>query len=132
MRWTVAGLTPCALAIDRQLQCVAASGLVWSVASTIVAIVSGGIEGLRPRPGRTEANWASPSALCRARHVRTVSGVTPAFSAMRAFAIPSLAKSNTRARCTIRAGAVRDFASRLSVSRCPFDSSSAAAARGMP
>jgi hypothetical protein len=86
------------------------------------------IEGLRPRPGRTAANWASPSKAKRPRQIRTVSGMTPTFAAMRAFAIPSPAQSSTCARCTIRAGTVRDFASFFSVSRCPSDNSSATAA----
>src|SRR6185503_8123030 len=78
IRCTVAGLTPCALAIERQLQCVSPIGCSCSVAWTISAILSAGIDGLRPRPGRTPENAFRPSDANRLRHASTVAGETPA------------------------------------------------------
>src|SRR4051794_28292037 len=49
-RCTVAGLTPTRAAIVRTNQCVAPCGVVLVVSSTISAIVSSLIDGLRPRP----------------------------------------------------------------------------------
>jgi hypothetical protein len=51
IRCTVAGLTPWALAIDRQDQCVSAGGLSCSVARTISATFCWLIDGLRPPAG---------------------------------------------------------------------------------
>jgi len=53
IRCTVAGLTPCAFAIERQLQGVSPGGVACNVASIISATFSGTTCGLRPRPART-------------------------------------------------------------------------------
>src|SRR5688572_26711917 len=48
MRCTVAGLTPCALAIERQLQCVSPGRVSSRLARTISATFSTEIDALRP------------------------------------------------------------------------------------
>ena len=88
IRCTVAGLTPCAFAIDRQLQCVSPGGLSCSVAATIAPAFPAGIEGLRPRPSRTLPSFASPSSANRARHATTLDGDTPSRAAIAVFARP--------------------------------------------
>ena len=60
IRCTVAGLTPTRLAIVRHDQCVAPGGVVVVVNRTISAIVSSGIEGLRPRPSRILLHSGQP------------------------------------------------------------------------
>ncbi len=119
IRCTVAGLTPCDLAIDRQLQCVSPCGLSCSVACTIAATFSAPIEGLRPRPSRTRANFASPSAANRSRHAVTLAGDTPSPPAIAVVATPSAASSSAFARVTSRCGAVRDRARLSRTSRWP-------------
>ena len=98
IRCTVAGDTPCALAIDRQLQCVSPSGVSCSVARTISSTFSAAIDGLRPRPGRTTEDAFNPSAANRSRHAVTVAGDTPTSIAILVFAKPSAAINNARAR----------------------------------
>ena len=102
IRCTVAALTPWALAIERQLQCVSPAGFSCSVACTIAATFSGGIEGFRPLPGRTPENAFNPSCSNRSRHAATVVADRPATAAIRVLAIPRPAISNTLARCTSR------------------------------
>jgi len=77
IRCTVAGDTPCALAIVRQLQCVSPSGVWCNVACTIACTFSGVIDALRPRPGRTTPKPFRPSASNRSRQLLTVVGDTP-------------------------------------------------------
>src|SRR6476661_1156648 len=121
IRCTVAGLTPTCLAIVRHDQCVAPGGVVVVVNSTIRAIVSSGIEGLRPRPSRIFSSPANPSSTNRVRHARTVTGVTPTSSAITALATPSAASNNTLACTTCRCGADCARANLSNVSRSPSD-----------
>lgn len=108
-RCTVAALTPTALAMLRQLQCVSPGGFSSKVSRTISATFSAGIDAFRPRPSRTCANFARPSCSKRSRHARTVTADTPTSDAIRLFATPSAASSNARARPTSRCGEVVDF-----------------------
>src|SRR4030067_1082544 len=71
IRWTVAGETPAALAIVRQLQCVASSGVVFRVASTSRFTISAGKVGLRPRPASISVRTWRPPAAHRSRHTTT-------------------------------------------------------------
>ena len=73
-------LTPCDLAIDRQLQCVSPCGLSCSVACTIAATFSAPIESLRPRPSRTRRT--SPA------HRRRTARATPSRSPETPRALP--------------------------------------------
>src|SRR5450759_946622 len=98
IRGTVAGETPTALAIDRQLQCVAPEGFSCMVRRTISSTFSTEIPGLRPRPCRTWPNLANPSEANLSRQDRTVTGVTPTFAAIWELATPSAASNNTLAR----------------------------------
>jgi len=116
IRCTVAGLTPWARAIDRQLQCVSSAGLSCKVARTISATFSSLIDGLRPRPARTPPNPFSPSSPKRSRHALTVVGETLTCAAICVFATPSLASSNARARATSRCAATPDLVSARSTS----------------
>ena len=59
------------MAIDRQLQCVSPAGFSCSVACTISSTFSAGIDGFRPRPGRTPENAFRPSNANRHRHAST-------------------------------------------------------------
>ena len=77
MRWTVERLTPAAVAIDRQLQCVAPGGVWCSVACTMARTCSALISGLRPRPVRTTPTESNPSATNRSRHFKTVGRLMP-------------------------------------------------------
>src|SRR5664280_3779746 len=108
IRGTVAGETPTALAIDRQLQCVSPEGFSCCVRRTISSICAAVTPGLRPRPPRTWPNLASPSSANLVRHERTVTGVTPTVTAILELATPSAAINNTMARFTSRWGAVED------------------------
>ncbi len=72
IRWTVERLTPAALAIERQLQCVAPGGVSCSVECTMACTWCAVISGLRPRPVRTVPTEPSPSERNRARHFNTV------------------------------------------------------------
>jgi len=119
IRCTVAGLTPCALAIDRHDQCVSPAGFSCSVACTITATFSAPICGLRPRPSRTRANLASPSPANRSRQAVTLAGDTPSPAAIAVVATPSPASSSAFARVTSRCGAVRDLAMLSRISRWP-------------
>lgn len=85
IRCTVAELTPCALAIERHDQCVSPAGLSCSVACTIASTFSVGIDGLRPRPGRTVPNSFSPSWEKRSRHALTVLGESPSVAPISVF-----------------------------------------------
>jgi hypothetical protein len=87
------------------------------VSVTIFAIVSSGIEGLRPRPDATFPQFASPSASNDRRHDRTVTGVTPCIAAIALFATPSAAASSTLDLTTSRCAAVADRATFSSDSR---------------
>jgi hypothetical protein len=66
----LAGLTPCARAKVRQVQWVAAVGVVWVVAVTMRWTFAAVIVGRRPRPGATPA--FGPAAAKRARHNKAV------------------------------------------------------------
>ncbi len=77
IRCTVAGLTPCALAMVRHDQCVSPGGLSRRVACTIAATFSALIDGLRPRPALTLPKFASPSAANRSRQAVTLAGEAP-------------------------------------------------------
>jgi len=68
----VALLTPCALPMVLQLQCVAALGRVWSVASTIRLMSSEVKRALRPRPSATSQRQSGPCARKRFRHKAAV------------------------------------------------------------
>src|SRR6476619_4403754 len=127
IRCTVAGLTPTCLAIVRHDQCVAPGGVVVVVNSTIRAIGSPGIEGLRPRPSRIFSSPANPPSTNRVRHARTVTGVTPTSSAITALATPSAASNNTLACTTSRCGADCARANLSNVSRSPSDNGNGAA-----
>src|SRR5690242_9183904 len=63
IRCTVAELTPTFLVFVRHDEFVAPGGVVVVVNRTISAMVSSGIEGLRPRPARILSSPASPSSL---------------------------------------------------------------------
>ena len=118
IRCTVAADTPARAAIVRQLQCVSAGGVSCKVSRTISSTFAAGIEGLRPRPGRTAEKSLSPDSSNRSRHALTVIGATPTSLAIRVFANPSHAIKRTRARCTSRCGAVRERISFSSTDRC--------------
>ena len=88
IRCTVALLTPCAFAIDRQLQCVSPGGLSCKVACTIASTCSAEIDGLRPRPSRTRPNFANPSVPNRVRQLVTLAADTPSRDAIAVVATP--------------------------------------------
>lgn len=69
-RRTVSLGTPAFLAIDRQLRWVSSAGVKLRVRSTISSIFACGMDGFRPRPGRTLPSLATPSSTDRARHSR--------------------------------------------------------------
>src|SRR5664280_1073331 len=119
-RCTVAGLTPCALAIVRQLQCVSPGGFSCSVASTMAVTFSSGIAVLRPRPGFTFPNFFNPSSANRARQDVTLVGDTPSSHAIAVLASPRAASSSALARVTSRWAAVCDLASFSRISRWPL------------
>ena len=104
MRCTVAGLTPWAAAIVRQLQCVSCGGTVWVVAATIALTLAAEIVGLRPRPGFTSVRAAGPSAAKRARHMITVGRLTNSWRAISLLEPPSAASSTIRARSATLCG----------------------------
>ncbi len=101
--------TPCAVAIDRQLQCVPPAGVSSRVARTISATFSAEILDLRPRPGATCPNLVTPCAANRSRQAGTLPGETPNRAAIAVLATPSAANSNACARTTSRCGAVADL-----------------------
>src|SRR5664279_3707786 len=117
IRWTVAGLTPTALAIDRQLQYVSPEGFSCCVRRTISSRLAAEIPGLRPRPARTWPNLDSPSSANLPRHEPAVTGVTPTAAAILALATPSAAINNTLARFTSRCAAAKDRAGTVNASR---------------
>lgn len=97
IRCTVETETPAALDIDRVLQCVEAVGIVSRVAITTSATFSKPI--LRGAPGRGSSTRPSRRRPAnRLRHVDTVSRVTPTFSAIATFVIPSAAHRMISAR----------------------------------
>jgi len=100
------------LAIDRHDQCVASFGFECWVNSTISAIFSSLIDGLRPRPSATSPNPASPSSSNCARHASTVGRDTPATSLISEFDTPSAADNNTRARQLIEVAIGPGFSKR--------------------
>jgi len=104
MRCTVAGLTPWALAIVRQLQCVSPGGTVWVVAATIALTLAAEIVRLRPRPGRTSVRAAGPPAAKRARHMITVGRLTDSWRAIALLDSPAAAMSTMRARSATLCG----------------------------
>lgn len=108
-RCTVAGLTPTALAIDRQLRCVSPAGVVCWVSRTISSIFSTGMLVLRPRPERTLANLVNPSSSKRDRHAATLVGETPSSAPLAVLALPADAINSAFARVTSRRGDVRDL-----------------------
>jgi hypothetical protein len=108
IRCTVAALTPNPAAVVRQLQCVCPGGVVCSVAWTIASTISGGMDGLAPRPGRTRPNLFKPSSANRCRQDLTDVADTPNSAAIRSLATPSAASNNARARSTSRCGAEDD------------------------
>src|SRR5207342_1925883 len=100
------GLTPCALAIERQLQCVAPGGLVCVVACTIALIVAAEIAGLRPRPGLVSVRAGAPPSAKRLRQRITVGRLTASARAIRARkamlcgVFCALAQRSNSARCS--------------------------------
>src|ERR1700730_19464376 len=95
MRCTVALLTPCAAAIVRVLQWVAAFGVVWVVAVTTRLTFAAVIVRGRPRPGATATRACGPPTANRLRHNKTVGRLIPNSFAMALFATPSAAKRIT-------------------------------------
>src|SRR5271157_1682265 len=107
MRCTVALLTPTALAIDRVLQCVAASGFSWVVFRTIRVTVSAVMAGVRP--GR-DASFSIPAvrrAANRLRHRPTVGFEVWSSAAMVSLVLPSAAAKTIFPRNTKREGVLR-------------------------
>ena len=121
IRCTVAGLTPPASAIDRQLQYVSPSGLAFCGNPTISSIFSEVILGLRPLPGRTRPIVATPSSPKRSRHATTLAGETSNRPAIAVEAKPSAANNNAFARITSRCAAVPHLTEHSSISRWPSD-----------
>jgi hypothetical protein len=110
IRCTLAGLTPLALAMLRHDQWVSPAGVSCSVARTISATCASLIVGLRPRPGRTAPNPASPSSTNRSRHEATEDGDTASASPIAVLATPCPASSSARAATTSRCAALEDLA----------------------
>ena len=132
IRCTVAGDTPARSAIVRQLQCVSPGGVSCKVKRTISSTFTGGIDGLRPRPGRTLENPFSPSSTNRSRQFTTVVGETPTALAIRVFANPSEAITRAVARCTSRCGAVCERINFSSTDRCSSLTASGGAGERIP
>ena len=93
---------------------------------------SAGIEGLRPRPGRTPEKSSSPSRTNRSRQAFTVIGATPTSLAIRVFANPSDAINKTIARCTSRCRAVCEQINLSSTNRCSSVTRSGAVGERIP
>src|ERR1019366_5107504 len=118
IRCTVEDDTPARAAIERQLQCVSPGGVSCNVKRTTSSIFAAGIDGRRPRPGRTVEKSFNPSWEKRSRHDFTVIGATPTSEAIRLLANPSQAINSTRARCTSRCGAEWEQINFSSTDRC--------------
>ncbi len=114
----MAGLTPWALAIVRQLQCVWPGGLLCVVACTIASILAAEIDGLRPRPGRVSVSACGPPSANRARHRITVGRDTPSRRAILLLATPAPASNTIRARSATPCGVVGALTQRSSSARC--------------
>ena len=93
MRCTVAGLMPCSAAMVRTLQCVAALGLVCSVAATTASTFIASIRRGRPGRGASCLRLPTPPDSKRLRHRRTVGRDTFSSRAIDRFAFPSAAAS---------------------------------------
>src|SRR5215211_597916 len=128
IRCTVAALTPCALAIERQLQCVCPGGFVCVVACTICLIFAAEIAGLRPRPGFVSVNAAVPPSSNRRRHRITVGRLTPSLRAISLFDSPAAAASTIRARKATLCGLFCAATQRPSSARCSTERAVAAIA----
>src|SRR5215211_2016718 len=128
IRCTVAALTPCALAIERQLQCVCPGGFVCVVACTICLIFAAEIAGLRPRPGFVSVNAAVPPSSNRRRHRITVGRLTPSLRAISLFDSPAAAASTIRARQATLCGLFCAATQRPSSARCSTERAVAAIA----
>lgn len=89
-----------------------------SVSRTISSTFAAGMDGLRPRPRRTAAKFFSPSSTNRSGQLATVAAATWTSLAIRVFANPSAAISDTRVRCTSRSDAVGERISFSSTERC--------------
>lgn len=107
IRCTVEEDTPARSAIVRHDQCVSLAGSRSASSARSPRSWRAGIEGLRPRSGRTAEKSFRPASSNRSRHDVTAAGETCTSAAIRAFANPSPAINSTRARCTSRRGAVR-------------------------
>ena len=118
MRCTVAGLTPWALAIVRQLQCVSPGGVVWVVAATIALTLAAEIMGLRPRPGRTSVRAAGPPLAKRWRHMITMGRLTDSWRAILLFDSPVAARSTMRALMATLCGVPWAATQRSRTRRC--------------
>src|SRR2546426_11406551 len=106
MRCTVAGLTPCARASVRQLQCVAVGGVVWGVAVTMRLTLAAVIVRRRPRPGATSTKAFGPPDANRPRHNKTVGRLMPKAFAIALLASPSAANRMTWHRIATLCGAL--------------------------
>src|ERR1019366_5916566 len=123
IRCTVAGLTPCALAIDRQLQCVSPGGVDCVVATTISLTFAAEIERLRPRPSFTSVSACGPPSANRSRHKITVGRLTHSCLAISLLDSPSAAINTIRARVATLCGVPCALAHRSSSARCPSETS---------
>ncbi len=104
---TVAGLTPWAAAMVRTLRCVAATGWLCRVASTICWTFPAGILLLRPRPAWSSVNAAGPPLRNRCRHRITVGRLVFSSRAIFRFGCPLAASSTIRDRKTTFYGLLR-------------------------
>jgi hypothetical protein len=105
--WTVAALTCCAAAIARMLQCVASLGVVFIVASTMMASLSAVIRFGRPLRGRSSRIPRKPSLSYRFRHNKTVGTEVANFLASTRLATPSAAPRMMLIRRTMPRGVMR-------------------------
>src|SRR5436309_8386924 len=97
-RFTVLLLTPWALAMVRQLQCVIPLGLVSSVARIKASRFSSSYFGLRPRPAWISQTEPIPLACTRSRHSATVCRLTSWWEAISRSGYPSAAARTNRQR----------------------------------
>ena len=105
---------PCAAAIVRVVQWVAARGVVCSVASTTRLTTSGETALWRPGRGASLSNPGTPRAAKRSRHNNTVGRVVRRRAAMALFGTPSLASRTTRARSATFCGVLPESARKRS------------------
>src|SRR3989454_1474163 len=132
MRCTVAGLTPCASAMVRQLQWVIPFGVVWSVASMICFTFFAEIDGRRPRPFSTSVSAGVPPSSKRSRHRITVGRLVPSCRAMLRLERPSAANRMMRDRSTMLCGVLRARTHASRTWRCSGRIASASAESHMP